>query len=119
MVFKNFGQTPAYKYRTLLALNHVSLPLEGEPDHNPDGPTHTLFPSMTSGAQLGIVLQSPTVEALFAGRLGILISAVCTFEDAFGVSRKTEVRYLLKEGCPNFRHEPHAATLTFLSGSTN
>jgi hypothetical protein len=114
----NFGQTPAYRFRHVAMLSLRPYPCDGLSElGSPDGPTHTLFPSMKTYINMGLPLDSQQTRALQSGQLCLFIQAVAEYEDIGGFRHVQTIRYVSHSSSPNMNfHQSNAGQLTFHSG---
>lgn len=114
---QNFGQTPAYQYRSAMGLARQAYPLVDLPKVLATGDTITLFPSMKFRPSLSMPMTLEEVEDFRRGDICCVVTVIAEYLDLNGISRSSNVRYLLHSSSPTMTWEAHTGALTFHSGT--
>jgi hypothetical protein len=101
LIFRNSGQTPAYKLRTWAQIDVILLQNEGQlnipPMHNQS--SHTLGANGTSNKSLWYdrALNATEITEIANGTRGIYVHGRIDYRDAFGKDRFSTFRLVFKE----------------------
>lgn len=117
-ILKNFGQTPAYKYRTLVGLNFIPFPILELPEISGFREnTHTLFPTMTTQSTILLPASPDRAQKISKRQACFFMTIICEYEDHRG-QKHSEKTWCYVTGIENntLWTSTHTASMTFHAG---
>lgn len=119
-IIKNFGQTPAYKYRTLVGLNFIPFPISQIPEVSGfQDNHHTLFPSMTTQSSILLPTARDRAFEISQRRACFFMTIISEYEDHSGEKYSEKIWcYVTGIEDNTLWNGTHTASMTFHSGKT-
>ena len=117
---KNFGSSPAFRFRMVASLNYVPFPIGDPPDVGlPEGYTHTLYPTMMMYANTRLPADPIRIDDLRRGQGCYLFTLVMEYFDHQAIRHVETIRsYKANDLLVDPFAATHTATMTYWSGDS-